>query len=159
MIFPYRSKILWGFPLIFGASAAPPRRRGRCVRSAAWPRLERPRWWPDRTWDASQQCSKSIRRYMKKAIHGIYHWNIHSYNFGISHHYLRKSHISVDIFNEILVCLVHMLGSLTFWWITIAIDHLICGWETLGSSLAPHFMGNMNTDSSLMLCSSLLTTG
>ena len=26
---------------------------------------------------------------------------------------------------------------------------LVCGWETLGSSLAPHLIGNMNTHSSL----------
>ena len=33
---------------------------------------------------------------------------------------------------------------------------LVCGWETLGSSLAPHLIGNMNTH---YLLSSLLTTG
>ena len=27
--------------------------------------------------------------------------------------------------------------------------YLVCGWETLGSSLAPHLIGNMNTHSSL----------
>jgi hypothetical protein len=27
--------------------------------------------------------------------------------------------------------------------------NLVCGWETLGSSLAPHLKGNMNTHSSL----------
>ena len=58
----HRTKILWGFPLILPESrpsqqpllrrkrlpqleaGAPPRRRARCVRSAAWRRLEKPRW-------------------------------------------------------------------------------------------------------------------